>query len=185
MTSNTHMVHVTIVSTTMTSSQMTALVPSLSLLSNSFSFPLDNVFDCISVDDLPRIRPVMEVVSPIAHDDVHSERVERSHPTSQEDVEIPMVDDVTATLDVDVEHNHSTPREMMESPKGSHEHVPHSSIVEHDDVHEVSMESIQVPVTLKTGKGCIILILLNQKQRFRSWIQEAGVFLFFFIHFFF
>jgi len=73
---------------------------------------------------------------------MHSERVERSHPTSREELEIPTVDDVTAMLYDDMEHNYSTPRELMESPKGSHEHVPHSSIVEHDDVHEVSVESI-------------------------------------------
>ena len=34
----------------------------------------------------------------------------------------------------------------MESPKGSHEHVSHSSPVEHDDVHEVSIDLLQVQV---------------------------------------
>lgn len=34
----------------------------------------------------------------------------------------------------------------MESPKGDHEHVLHSSIVEHNDVHEVSLESPQVQI---------------------------------------
>ena len=35
-------------------------------------------------------------------------------------------------------------QELVDSPKGDHEHVPHSSIVENDDVCEVSMESPQV-----------------------------------------
>ncbi|RHN78082.1 hypothetical protein MtrunA17_Chr1g0161611 [Medicago truncatula] len=75
---------------------------------------------------------------------MHSERVKQSHPTSREELENHVVDDVTPTLSDDVEHNHSRPQELVESPKGAHEHVPHSSIVEHDDVHEVSKESPQV-----------------------------------------
>jgi len=35
------------------------------------------------------------------------------------------------------------PESWLRVPK-AHEHVPHSSIVEHDDVHEVSVESSQV-----------------------------------------
>jgi len=87
--------------------------------SNSFSFPFHNGFDCISTDELPQTKPVLEVVSPVAHIDVHSE-VERSHRTSREGLEIPMVDDVTAT------------------------HVSHLSPVEHDDVHEVYVDLLQI-----------------------------------------
>ena len=87
---------------------------------------------------------MLEVVSPVAHVDVHSEEVKRLHQTSQEGLEIPTVEDVTTTLFDDVEHNHSSPRELEESPNGSHEHVSHSSPVKHDDVHEVSVDLLQV-----------------------------------------
>jgi len=59
-------------------------------------------------------------------------------------LEIPTIDDVSVALPDGVEHNHSSPQELVESPKGSHEHVPHSSLVEHDNVHEVSVEFVQV-----------------------------------------
>jgi len=59
-------------------------------------------------------------------------------------LEIPTVDDVTATLFDDVEHNRSSPRELVERPRGSDELVPYSSILEHGDVHEVSAESLLV-----------------------------------------
>jgi len=119
-------------------------MPSLS--SNSFSFPLHNVFDIISPEKLPCVTPVLEVVSPVAHDDVHSEKAERLHQTLREELENFAVDDVTVTLSDDVEHNHSIPRELVESPKGSHEHVSHSSPVEHIEVHEVSVESVHVQI---------------------------------------
>ena len=87
---------------------------------------------------------MLEVVSPVTHVDVHSEEVERLNRTLQEGMDIPTVDDVNAMLSNDVEHNHSSPRELVESPKGSHEHVSHSSPVEHDDVHEVFVDLLQV-----------------------------------------
>ena len=80
--------------------------------SNTFSFPLHNVFDSISSEELPLATPMFEIVSPVGHDELH-----------------------------DMEHNHSCPQELVDSPKGAHEHIRHSSIVEHDDVHEVSVES--------------------------------------------
>jgi len=125
-------------------SHMTVSMPKMSLSSTSFSFPLHNIFDSISSEELPLATPVFEIFSP--HDEAHSERVEQSHPTSREELENPVVDDVTATFSDDVEHNHSRPPELVESPNGDHEHVPHSSTVEHDDVHEVSMESQQVQI---------------------------------------
>jgi hypothetical protein len=68
---------------------------------------------------------------------VHSERAEWLHQTSREDLENPTVDDVTVTLSNDVEHNHSIPWELVESPKGSHERVLHSSPFKHIEVHKV------------------------------------------------
>jgi len=106
MKSITQMVSVPIVSLTMASSQTKASAPSPSLLSSSFSFPLHNVFDCISAEEFPRAIQVMEVVSPVEHDGVHFEEVERSHQTSREELEIPTIDDVTLALLDGVEHNH-------------------------------------------------------------------------------
>jgi hypothetical protein len=108
--------------------------------SNSFSFPLQNVFGHISVDELPFPRPVLEVVSPVAHVDVQPVEVVRSHQTSREVLENPAVNDATDSLLDGVEHNHVCPRELLESPKGAREHVIHSSSVEHDDMHELSAE---------------------------------------------
>jgi len=123
-------------------SQMAVHMRKTSLSSTSFSFPLHNVFESISSEELPLATPVFEIVSP--HDEVHSERVEQSLPTSREELENPVVNDVAATFSDDVEHSHSRPRELVESPKGDHEHAPHLSTIEHHDVHEVSMESQQV-----------------------------------------
>jgi len=139
-----HMGPVVTSTSAVVTSHMTVPMPKTSLSSTSFSFPLHNVFDSVSSEELPLATPVFEIVSTVAHDEVHSERVEQSHPTSREELENPVVDDVTATFSDDVEHNHSRPRELVESPKGDHEHVPHSSIVGHDDVHEVSVELPQV-----------------------------------------
>ena len=61
--SNTHMVPVNIVSSTMVTSLTAVPVSRPSLSSNSFSFPLHNVFYCISTDEFPQTRPVLEVVS--------------------------------------------------------------------------------------------------------------------------
>jgi len=135
---NSQLGSVSIVTSTVATSQADVSMPSLS--SNSFIFPLHNVFDIISPEELPRGTPV----SPVAHDDMHSERAERLHQTSREELENPTVDDVTVTRSDDVEHNHSIPQELVESPKGSHERVSHSSPVEHIEVHEVYVESVQV-----------------------------------------
>jgi len=139
---NSQLGSVSTVTSTVATSQTDVTMPSLS--SNSFSFPLHNVFDRISPEELPRATVVLKVVSPIAHDDVHSEREERLHQTSREELENPTVDDVTVTLSDDVDHNHSIPQELVESPKGSHERASHSSPIEHFEVHEVSVESVQV-----------------------------------------
>jgi len=142
--SDTQMVPVNIVSSPMVTSETVVPVSILSLSSNSFSFPLHNGFYCISTNELTQIMLVLEVFSPVTHADVHSEQVEQLHRTSREGLEIPTVDDVTATLFDDVEHNHSSLRELVDSPKGSHDHVSHSSLVEHDDVHKVSVYLLQV-----------------------------------------
>ena len=67
--------------------------------SNSFSFALHNVIDHIPQGEMPRpASPVLEVVSLVAHDGVHSEEVEQIHLKSQEVVENPKVSDATVGL---------------------------------------------------------------------------------------
>lgn len=134
---------ISIVTSTVATSQTDVPVSMPSLSSNSFGFPLHNVFDIISPEELPRVIPVLEVVSPIAQVDVHP-GAERLHQTSREELENPTLDVVTVTLSDDVENNRSSPRKLVESPKGYHERVPHSSPDEHNEVHEVSVESVQV-----------------------------------------
>ncbi|KEH16943.1 DUF4283 domain protein [Medicago truncatula] len=60
-----------IVTSTVANSQV-----DMSLSSNTFSFPLQNVFDIISPGELPHTMLVLEVVSPVVHVDVYSEREE-------------------------------------------------------------------------------------------------------------
>jgi len=127
--SNSQVGPVSIVTSTLATSQTDVPVSMSSLSSNSFSFPLHNVFDGISPEELPRAMPLLEVVSPVAHDGVHFERAEQLHQTSREELENPTLDDVTVTLSDDVENNRSSPRELVESPKGSQERVPHSSLM--------------------------------------------------------
>jgi hypothetical protein len=73
-----------VVTSTVANSQM-----DMSLSSNTFSFPLHNVVDIISPEELPHTMSVLEAVSPVAHVDVHSEREEQLHLTSREVLENP------------------------------------------------------------------------------------------------
>jgi len=109
MASTTQMVLVTIASTTMATTQTVAPEPSSSLSSNSFSFPLHNVFDHISPDEFPHSSPVFEVVYLEAHNDVHYEKAEQLHQTLREELKNPTANDIIVTLSDDVEHNHSIP----------------------------------------------------------------------------
>jgi len=104
------------------------------------------VFDRITPRELPRTMQVIDIVSPVAHIGVHSERAKQLPLTSREVLENPTIDDVTVTLSDDVEHNRSSPRELVESPRGSHVSVSHSSPFEHIEVHEVSVELVQVQI---------------------------------------
>jgi len=143
-TSTTQMDPVSIVPSAVATSQMDVTVSVPHLSSNSFSFPLHHLLDIISPKELPRSMPVIDIVSFEEHVDVHSKRAEKFPLTSREVLENPAMDDVTVTLSDDVEHNHSSPRELVQSPKGSHVSVSHSSPVEHIKVHDVSVESVQV-----------------------------------------
>jgi len=125
LTSTTQMVPIFVVSSALDTSQ-TAVpgsqtqrvpIPSLPISdvsSNSFSFPLHNVFDRISPDVLPLPRLVLEVISLVEHTDVHPVEVMSSHQTSREELEIPTVNDATDSLPDDVEHNHVSQRELVE-----------------------------------------------------------------------
>jgi hypothetical protein len=145
MASTTQMVPITIASLTMATTQTVAPDPSPSLSSNSFSFPLHNVFDHIYLGELCHSSLVLEVASPIAKNDVHIEEMERLHQTSWEVVENTTVYDATATLSDDVEHDHSKLWELVKSPKISYANVTRSSLVEYDDMHEISVELLPIP----------------------------------------
>ena len=120
-------------------------VPISDISSNSFNFPLQNVFDRIeriSNDDLDFPRPVLEVVSLDVHNDVQPIEVVRSHQTSREVLENPMVTVVTKLLLDGVEHNHMSLRKLVESPKGSNERVTHSSPLRCEDIRPVIVVQI-------------------------------------------
>jgi len=74
-------------------------------MSNTFSFPLHHVFDTIAPRELPHTMPVLELVSPVAHNGVQPVEVVRLHQTSREVLENPLVTDVTKSLLDSVEHN--------------------------------------------------------------------------------
>ena len=92
----THATSILIPVNTLTQSILVSLhvMPVSDISSNSFSFPLQNGFDCISYDELALPRPVLEVIYLIAHDDVQPVEVRRSHQTSREVLENPSVTDV-------------------------------------------------------------------------------------------
>jgi len=116
------------------------------------------VFDRIertSIDELELSMPVLEkVVSPIAHVDVQSVEVGRSHQASREVLENPTVTIVTNPLLDSVKHNHVIHRELGESPNGSIEHAMHSSPLGCEDVrpdraeqiHQTLREELAIPV---------------------------------------
>jgi hypothetical protein len=56
-------------------------------------------------------------------------------------LQIPTIDDVSEPLQVGVEHDHVSPKELEANPKGAREHVPRPSHVEHEDMHEVEDDS--------------------------------------------
>lgn len=95
--------------------------------SNNFSIPLHNVFDIIPPRELPLNMPVLELVSPVAHDDVKPVEVRKLHRTSREVLDNPLVTVATKSLLDSVKHNHMSPRELVESPKVSNERETHSS----------------------------------------------------------
>ena len=98
------------------------------------------MFNRISLEKLPDTVPVLELVSPVEHVGVHFERAAHSHLTSREVLENPTMDDLTMTLFDDVGHNR--PRELEESSKGPYECVPHASTDEHNEVQEVSDDTV-------------------------------------------
>jgi len=93
------------------------------------------VFDQIERTELELSMPMLEkVVSPVAHDVVHSVEVGRSHQASREVLENPTVTVVTNPLLDSMKHNHVNHRELGESPDGSIECAMHSSPLGREDV---------------------------------------------------
>jgi hypothetical protein len=133
-------------------------VPVSDFSSNSFSLPLHNVFDVIgrsSTDELALNMPVSEkIVSPVAHVDVHSVEVEKSHQASREVLENPTVTVATNPLLDSVKNNHVNHRELEESPIGSIESASHLSPLGREDVrpdgveqtHQILREELEIPV---------------------------------------
>jgi len=78
--------------------------------------------------------------SPLGREDIRPDEVAKSNQTSQEVLENPTVDGVSEPLLDDVDHDHVSPRELMQNPKGARESVTQSSHVKHVDMHEVSAE---------------------------------------------
>jgi len=101
-------------------------------------------------------------LSPLGHEDIPPDGVAQTTQTSREELENPTVDDVSEPLQYGVEHDHVSPHELMESPKGAHESVTRSSPVEHNDMHEVSAgfqdhyeNSTRPNVTLENSDGSL------------------------------
>jgi hypothetical protein len=113
---------------------------------NNFSIPLQNVFDLITPSEFPLQRPVLELVSPVEHDDVQPEEVRKLTPEPREVEVNPLVtenteslldsetslgtlvtDDVSEPLQDGVEQDHVSPLELEESPKGACEIVTRPS----------------------------------------------------------
>ena len=78
--------------------------------------------------------------SPLGREDVRPDGVEQTTQTSRAELEIPTADDVSELLQDGVEHDHVSPWELVEGPKGARESVTRPSNVEHDDMHEVSAD---------------------------------------------
>jgi hypothetical protein len=97
------------------------------------------VFNNITIGELPYVMPVLEV-SPVAHVVVHSERGEQLHLTSRDVLENPTMDDASALLSDVVEHYRLSLRDLQESLKGPKEGAPHTSHIEHHEVHDGYIE---------------------------------------------
>ncbi|KEH29250.1 hypothetical protein MTR_4g031785 [Medicago truncatula] len=123
---------ISLVTSTVASSQMDA-----SLSSNSFSFPLHNVFDNITPRELRHVMPELENPTADYASALLSDVVEYGRLSPRELEESPKGSH-------DSEHNRSSPRELEESLKGPNEGAPHTSHIEHHQVHEVSVELVEV-----------------------------------------
>jgi len=121
---------------------------------NNFSIPLHNVFDLIAPRELPHNMPVLEPVSLVAHDDVQNVEVTMLNQKSREVLKNPSVTELTDSLLENVEYNHMSPRELVESPKDSNVHDTHSSPLGCEDIrpigveqtNQTSREGLEIPV---------------------------------------
>jgi len=121
---------------------------------NNFSIPLHNVFDLIAPRELPTTMPMLELVSPVAHDDVQNVEVTTLTQTSREVLENSSVTENTDLLLDSVEHNHMTLQELGESPKVSNVHGTHSSPLGREDIRpngvgltiQTPREGLEIPV---------------------------------------
>lgn len=122
---------------------MVVIEPIQTLSYNSFSFALHNVIDHIPQGEMPRPgSPVLDFVSSLAHDDVHSDEVEQLHLIPREVVENTKVSYATVALSDVVEQEHSQPRGLVESPKFLDATATHLSPLAHNDVLESYFELV-------------------------------------------
>jgi len=128
------------------STSVSSTEPVLTLTSNSFGFPLQNAFDSITPDDdLHLTRPVLDVVSPKAHDDVQPVEVRQSPQPSREVLENPVLTDATNSLLDGVEHNHVSHQELGMSPNGSTVRVTQAFHLGREDIRP--MGEVQITQT--------------------------------------
>jgi hypothetical protein len=80
--------------------------------------------------------------SPPGREDVRPNGVDQTHQTSRAVLENPVIEDKSATLQDGVEHDHVSPRELEESPKGARDNVPRPFTDTHDGMHE-ELDDIQ------------------------------------------
>lgn len=132
-----------VVATTSMVTQMVDAESIPTLSSNSFNFALDNVTDHVSQGELPRpSSPVLEFVSPVAHDDMHYVEEEQLQMELREVVENPNVYDATTALSDVAKQEQSRQRELVESPKVFDATATLTYHVAHDDVQERSAELV-------------------------------------------
>jgi len=135
-------------------------IPTNSVAAKSFSFALHNVSDEIPQGRLPITdHPILELASNIAHDDVHSSEMEQTQHESQaapdsipalnSNSQLGLVSIVTSTMatsqtDVPVPLHNVFDRISPEELQCVMPVLEVVSPIEHDEVHEVSVELVQV-----------------------------------------
>jgi len=121
------------------------------------------VFDRISPGEMSRVMPVLEVVSPVAHVDVHSKRTDQLQLTPQEVLENPTVDDTSSLFSDDVNHNRSSPRELEENCEDASRATTYHEDASLNITEELST-STPIPVVLQLVNNGLSANLENRDK---------------------